>query len=37
MTNRLEDARRRSSVISERLRQRTDLELRGIIEGFEED
>ena len=37
MTNRLEDARRRSSVISERLRQRTDLELREIVEGFEED
>ena len=37
MTNRLDDARRRSSVIAERVRQRTDLELRGIIEGFKED
>ena len=37
MTNRLEDARRRSAVIAERVRQRTDLELRGIIEGFGEE
>lgn len=37
MTNRLEDARRRSAVISERVRQRTDLELREIIEAFDED
>ena len=36
MTNRLDDARRRSAVIAERVRQRTDLELRGIIEGFNE-
>jgi hypothetical protein len=35
MTNRLEDARRRSAVIAERVRQRTDLQLRGIIEGFD--
>ena len=32
MTNRLEDARRRSAVIAERLRQRTDLQLRHLIE-----
>ena len=37
MTNRLEDARRRSAVIAERVRQRTDLELRGIVEGYAED
>ena len=37
MVNRLEDARRRSSVIAERVRQRTDLELRGIIENFDEE
>ena len=37
MTNRLEDARRRSAVIAERVRQRTDLQLRGIIEGFDEE
>ena len=37
MTNRLEDARRRSAVIAERVRQRTDLELRGIIESFDEE
>ncbi len=37
MTNRLEDARRRSAVIAERVRQRTDLELREIIEGFDEE
>ena len=37
MVNRLNDARRRSAVISERLRQRTDLELRRIIENFDDE